>query len=312
MRTHFHQMSLVIQNLSKVYGSQKAIHQLNFEVPAGQILGFLGQNGAGKSTTMKIITGYIEATEGNVFLDEQWNIQEHPLEIRKRIGYLPENNPLYYDMYVHEFLEFIAGLYQIPKNKISDQVAEMIKKVGLEKEQHKKIGALSKGYKQRVGLAQAMIHDPQILILDEPTTGLDPNQIVEIRNLIKELGQTKTVIFSSHNLFEVESIAHRVIIINRGEMILDSNIQDLSSLAQRSYLIVEFEKEGFPIQELEKTNGILSVEKISETSYKIQVSPEIDVRKSIVEMSVNQGNAIVLLQKESQSLEDIFKQFTNV
>lgn len=221
-------MSIKIQNLTKIYGQQKAVDNISFEVNQGEIVGFLGPNGAGKSTTMKIATCYIPATEGSVEVCG-YDVQKSSKEVRRNIGYLPEHNPLYLDMYVKEFLSFVGGIYQIKGNQLTHRIEEVIELVGLQIEQKKKIGQLSKGYRQRVGLAQALIHDPKVLILDEPTTGLDPNQLVEIRQVIKNIGKEKTVVFSTHIMQEVEAICDRVVIINKGKIVED---QALSSLVQ--------------------------------------------------------------------------------
>jgi len=217
-------MSILISNVSKVYGEQYALNRVSFEVKKGEIVGFLGPNGAGKSTMMKIITCFIPPTEGDVSVCG-FDIWNESIEVRKRIGYLSESNPLYYDMYVREFLEFIAGIYQIKNRK--QRIEEVIEMTRLEIEQHKKIGALSRGYRQRVGLAQALIHDPEVLILDEPTTGLDPNQLVEFRELIRQCGKKKTVLLSTHIMQEVEAMCNRVIIINRGNIVADNTMQEL-------------------------------------------------------------------------------------
>ncbi len=219
-------MSITVQDLSKVYGTQRALDSLNFTVNKGEIVGFLGPNGAGKSTTMKIITGFLPATNGTVTV-AGINVAEQPTEVKKRIGYLPEHNPLYVDMYVREFLNFMGSLHRIDRQILKSRVSEMIELVGLTHEQHKKIGQLSKGYRQRVGLAHALLHDPEVLILDEPTTGLDPNQLVEIRGLIKAIGREKTVILSTHIMQEVEAICERVIIINRGQIVADYQVADI-------------------------------------------------------------------------------------
>jgi len=222
-------MSISVQNVTKVYGTQKALDQVSFEAHPGEILGFLGPNGAGKSTMMKIITGYITPTEGDVKVCGL-DIWEHSLALRKKIGYLAENNPLYTDMYVREFLEFIAGIHKISNRK--SRIDEMLQLTGLNPEAHKKIGALSRGYRQRVGLAQALIHDPEVLILDEPTSGLDPNQLVEIRALIQDCGKTKTVLFSTHIMQEVEAVCDRVMIINKGKIIADGKVENLYDLTR--------------------------------------------------------------------------------
>ena len=214
---------LKVQNLTKIYGSQKAVNDISFEAKAGEIVGFLGPNGAGKSTTMKIATCYLSATSGNVEVCG-YNVQHNPMEVRQNIGYLPEHNPLYLDMYVKEFLEFIGGIYDLKGQNLQKRILEVIELFGLTLEYKKKIGQLSKGYRQRVGLAQALIHDPKVLILDEPTTGLDPNQLAEIRGVIRNIGKEKTVIFSTHILQEVEAICDRVVIINHGIIVEDCPI----------------------------------------------------------------------------------------
>ncbi|AFK02836.1 ABC transporter related protein [Emticicia oligotrophica DSM 17448] len=219
-------MSIKIQNLSKVYGTQRAVDDISFEVAKGEIVGFLGPNGAGKSTTMKILTGYLPATDGSAVVNG-FDVKISPMEVKKSIGYLPEHNPLYLDMYVREFLEFVGSLYGLRCKTLEIKVAETIKMVGLDLEKHKKISQLSKGYRQRVGLAQALIHNPDVLILDEPTTGLDPNQLVEIRELIKSVGRNKTVIFSTHIMQEVEAICDRVVIINRGKIVANGTLSEL-------------------------------------------------------------------------------------
>ncbi len=224
-------MSISIHNLTKVYGSQKAIDSLSFDIPKGQIVGFLGPNGAGKSTTMKILTGYLEATSGTASVNG-FDVQKEDMQAKNSIGYLPEHNPLYLEMYVKEFLEFAGSFYKMKGAALKNRVAEIIEQVGLSRESHKKIGQLSKGYRQRVGLAQALIHDPEVLILDEPTTGLDPNQLAEIRALIKEVGKNKTVILSTHIMQEVESICERAIIINLGKIVADKSIKELKSAGQ--------------------------------------------------------------------------------
>jgi ABC-2 type transport system ATP-binding protein len=226
-------MSIQVQHLTRMYGEQRAVDNISFNVRKGEIVGFLGPNGAGKSTTMKMITGYLEPTNGTTTVSNI-SMQERPIEAKKRIGYLPEANPLYYDMYVKEYLSFIADVHQI-KNK-QQRIKEIIDIVGLTVESRKKTGQLSKGYKQRVGLAAALIHDPEVLILDEPTTGLDPNQIIEIREVIRKLGQNKTVLFSSHILQEVEALCERVIIINKGKIVADEKLSNLKQLHENKSL----------------------------------------------------------------------------
>ena len=229
-------MDIVIENLTKRYGVQKAVDNISLKVATGEILGFLGPNGAGKTTTMKIITSFITADEGEVYIGGK-SLRENPLEIKRHIGYLPENNPLYQEMPVMDYLEFCALLNNIEKHRVAGRIAEMVRITGLNNEKHKKISELSKGYRQRVGLAQAMIHDPEILILDEPTSGLDPNQIAEIRRLIRELGREKTVILSTHILPEVEATCDRIFIINKGKLVADGTAESLRQKAQGSDIL---------------------------------------------------------------------------
>lgn len=219
-------MSITVNNLTKIYGEQKAVNQISFEAKPGRILGFLGPNGAGKSTTMKILTGYLKPSDGQAIIAGK-DVQQNPIEAKKLIGYLPENTPLYLEMYVREFLQFVAESYGLKSTK--QRVEEVINLVGLDKEKHKKIAELSKGYKQRVGLAQAIIHQPKVLILDEPTSGLDPNQLAEIRTLISNLGKDKTVVISTHIMQEVEALCDDVIIINNGELVANSTLEDLKA-----------------------------------------------------------------------------------
>ena len=303
-------MSVSVNHLSKVYGSQRAVDDLSFEVEAGEILGFLGPNGAGKSTTMKIITCFLPPTEGSVSIDE-FNIQDHPLEIRKRVGYLPEHNPLYLDMYVHEFLEFVGRIYNLSKADRKRRIPEIIEMTGLGREQHKKIGMLSKGYRQRVGLCQALIHDPEVLILDEPTSGLDPNQIVDIRQLIKEVGKDKTVIFSSHILSEVEAIAERVLIIDRGKMVADAPTDQIRKLSKDETKIeVEFDKVGFDISAVEKLTGVSRVEASGGNLFQIYSDAEVDIRRDLFQLCVEQDNVILSLNKQTYTLEEAFRKLT--
>jgi ABC-2 type transport system ATP-binding protein len=222
---------LKVQNLTKVYGSQKAVNDISFEAKAGEIVGFLGPNGAGKSTTMKIATCYLTATSGNVEVCG-YDVQQNTMEVRQNIGYLPEHNPLYLDMYLKEFLEFIGGIYGLKGQYLQKRISEVIELFGLTQEHKKKIGQLSKGYRQRVGLAQALIHDPKVLILDEPTTGLDPNQLAVIRQVIRNIGKEKTVIFSTHILQEVEAICDRVVIINHGIIVKDCPISEMKQMGK--------------------------------------------------------------------------------
>jgi ABC-2 type transport system ATP-binding protein len=300
-------MSITVANITKLYGEQHALDDISFSVDAGQIVGFLGPNGAGKTTTMKILTCFIEPNSGDARVRD-YSIHKNPREIQRNLGYLPEHNPLYPDMYVHEYLRFVARLYQIPSSKINERIEDVIRRTGLTPEQHKQIGMLSKGYRQRVGLAQALIHDPPVLILDEPTTGLDPNQIVEIRSLIREIGKEKTILFSTHILPEVEAIADRVIIIHKGRIAADENMEALRATANReNVLLVEFEKEKFDFEAFKDVASVLP-----ETSVRFRiVSPaDTDLRKQLFEESVRQENPLFLLMKVQKSLEDIFRNLT--
>jgi ABC-2 type transport system ATP-binding protein len=247
-------MSVEVKNLTKIFGSQRAVDDISFTVSQGQILGFLGPNGAGKSTTMKIATCYLPPSAGTVLV-AGYDVVQDPIAVRRHVGYLPEHNPLYLDMYVHEYLDFVASIYGLKGRHAKARVQEMVELCGLTLEQGKKIGALSKGYRQRVGLAQALVHDPQVLILDEPTTGLDPNQIVEIRSLIKRIGQDKTVIFSTHIMQEVTAICDRVVIINRGKLVADSDVASLQAGGRNEKTtLVEFEQ-PIPVEALEQVTG---------------------------------------------------------
>lgn len=301
-------MSIQVKNLLKEYGEQKAVNNISFTVNKGEIVGFLGPNGAGKSTTMKIITGYLQQTGGEAYVCGI-NVAEQPLESKKKIGYLPELNALYYDMYVREYLGFIAALHQVgnPKEKIES----IIQLTGLTVESKKKIGQLSKGYKQRVGLAAALLHDPEVLILDEPTTGLDPNQIIEIREVIKKQGKDKTVLFSSHILQEVEAICDRVIIINKGQIVADDKLSNLRTKnAGQEVIKVEF-KESVSPEVLKKINGIHSVLASHNTQFTIHCTNAEGVKKQLLQLAIDQNLNIVSLQTDTQSLEDVFKTLTH-
>ena len=300
-------MSITVKNLSKHYGSQKAVDGISFSVDKAEIVGFLGPNGAGKSTTMKMITGYLEADAGNIEVCGI-TVKENDIETNKKIGYLPEANPLYPDMYVREYLQFVANVHQIKNSK--QIIEDVIKTVGLSIESNKKIGQLSKGYKQRVGLAAALVHDPEVLILDEPTSGLDPNQIVEIREVIKKLGQNKTVLFSSHIMQEVEAICDRVIIINKGNIVADDTLQNLQrSSTDNEYVTVEF-KETVDIELLKKLKGIIEIKNIQRSIFNIQCSNADSVRKQLLQLSIDHNLNIISLQSETQNLESVFKSLT--
>lgn len=302
-------MSIQVLNLSKVYGTQKAIDNIAFDAHKGQILGFLGPNGAGKTTTMKIIACFIPQTDGNVTVCG-YDTQQQSMEVRKCIGYLPEHNPLYLDMYVKEYLLFVGKLHQIKGKNAQNKVQQMIELTGLEREQHKQIGQLSKGYRQRVGLAQAMLHDPQVLILDEPTAGLDPNQLAEIRAVIKTLGKEKTVILSTHIMQEVQALCDRVIIINRGNLVADSPTDQLHRFAnQKTHVVVEFEQ-PVPINELNKINNVQHIETIAPNTYRLSTTNNEDIRPNVFQFAVQQQRVLIGLQREESPLEDIFRQLT--
>ncbi|MFT3703212.1 MAG: gliding motility-associated ABC transporter ATP-binding subunit GldA [Agriterribacter sp.] len=301
-------MSIEVKNLLKVYGEQKAVNNISFSVQKGEIVGFLGPNGAGKSTTMKILTGYLQQTSGEALVCGM-NVATHALETRKKIGYLPESNPLYYDMYIKEYLGFIADVHKIFNKK--NAIARIIDLVGLAPEKNKKIGQLSKGYKQRVGLAAALIYDPEVLILDEPTTGLDPNQIVEIREVIRRQGEDKTVLFSSHILQEVEAICNRVIIINKGELVANDTMVNLQSAKQGSHSIIVVFSAAVSSDILQSIKEASAVQSLEGNQYKFSTSnPEL-LRKSIIETSLQYDLNIISMQSESQSLENIFKTLTS-
>ena len=301
-------MSLTVQNLTKVYGTQKAVDNISFDVKPGEILGFLGPNGAGKSTTMKIATGYLPATSGTVLVDGL-DVSTRSLEVKKRIGYLPEHNPLYLDLFVHEYLLFVGKLYGLDGASLHDQVKRMIGLCGLEREQNKKIEALSKGYRQRVGLAQALIHDPKVLILDEPTSGLDPNQIIEIRKMIREISRDKTVIFSTHILQEVQALCDRVVVINKGQIVADEKLENLMQAHARATVVVEFEN-SVPENDLRQLPGVAALETIDARNFRIIPAKGFDVRAEIFRFATERKLALVGLRQEENSLEAIFRELT--
>lgn len=298
-------MSIEVKNLFKYYGDQAAVKDISFSVKKGEIVGFLGPNGAGKSTTMKVITGFISASSGSV------NICGLPVTVdslntRKMIGYLPENNPLYTDMYVKEYLTFVGNIYKVPNLKL--RVAQMIKQVGLEVEQNKKIGQLSKGYRQRVGLASAIIHDPEVLILDEPTTGLDPNQLVEIRELIKKIGKEKTVMLSTHIMQEVKAICDRIVIINNGSIVADDTAEELQQEGSNLTVYVEFE--GTVSKSMLKgITGVGKIEKVKE-GWLLESKDNIDLRKNVAQFAHENNILAITLRVEEKTLEEVFKNLT--
>jgi len=303
-------MSIVVQGVTKFYGEQKALDNVSFGIKTGEIVGFLGPNGAGKSTMMKIITGFIPASSGTVSIDGI-ETSDDSLEIRKRIGYLPENNPLYPEMYVREYLNFTASLYRsgIPVRK---QIDDVIGITGLAPEQKKKIGSLSKGYRQRVGLAQALIHNPDVLILDEATTGLDPNQIVEIRNLIRDAGKEKTVMLSTHIMQEVEAICDRVIIIDNGIIVADEEKNNIYSKIRQTkqVILVEFDRE-LDEDLLKSIQFADSVKKAEGNTWIFEASGEQDIRPSIFSFAVKNNFTVLSLQKKENNLEEVFRLLTN-
>jgi len=300
-------MSLSIQSITKQYGDQKAVNNLSFDVEGGTILGFLGPNGAGKSTTMKMVSCYLTPTSGTAKVCG-YDIIENPLDVRKHIGYLPENNPLYFDMYVREYLQFVANIHGLD-NK-SKRVKELIEMTGLGKEQHKLIGALSKGYKQRVGLAQAMIHNPDVLILDEPTSGLDMNQLVDIRRLIKEVGKEKTVILSTHIMQEVQAMCDRVIIINNGILIADDPIEKLQNrIKGENEITLNLTNNDVNLSVLNKLAGINSVTK-TDAGIIVRSDSKKDIRPQIFKAAVDAGWVIIEMKKEEISVEHIFQKLT--
>jgi ABC-2 type transport system ATP-binding protein len=301
-------MSIIVSNISKQFGRQLALDHVSFSIQPGEIVGLLGPNGAGKSTMMKIITCFIPPSSGDVSV-HGFDIREQSLGVRKKVGYLPENNPLYTDMYIKEYLEFVAGIHELGKN-IPKRVAEMMDITGLMPEKGKKIGALSKGYRQRVGLAQAMIHDPEVLILDEPTSGLDPNQLIEIRNLISEIGKQKTIMLSTHILQEVEAICSRAIIINQGKIVADdSTSRLLSNAAGSEQVMVEFDQE-VKSADLKTIKGVLSVKKVSGFTWLVESAKDLDVRQEIFRYAVDHGLTVLSMQKQSNTLEEVFQKLT--
>ena len=312
-------MAITVRNLTKLYGDQKAVNDISFEVRTGEILGFLGPNGAGKTTTMKIITCYMPPTSGTVEVDGL-NIADRSLDVRRKIGYLPEMNPLYTDMNVLDYLEYSARLHGLTGGTLSGRMKEMVQVCGLEEVRHKDIGELSKGYRQRVGLAQAMIHDPEVLILDEPTSGLDPNQIVEIRNLMKRLGQAKTVVLSTHILSEVQATCNRVIIINDGSIVADGTPEDLQHRFTGGELIqVEIRAENArPLEDIAERLRILAyVSGVTLVSHRngisrleLQVTGGQDVREAVFRLAVSENWVLLDLHRKVTTLEEVFHTLT--
>jgi ABC-2 type transport system ATP-binding protein len=301
-------MSIHVKNITKTYGEQKALDDVSFEVDSGQVVGFLGPNGAGKSTMMKIITCFVPQTSGSVSVCG-FDITEQSLEVRKKVGYLPEHNPLYPEMYVKEYLDFVAGVYKMNGNR-KNRISEMVELTGLQVEQKKKIGALSKGYRQRVGLAQAMIHNPEVLILDEPTSGLDPNQLVEIRELIKNIGKEKTVMLSTHIMQEVEAICDRVIIINKGKIVANETTEVIQQKSGgENIVIAEFDRDVSRL-DISCIPGVKRVMLVKGNTWKIYSATQQDIRPAIFKFAVDNKLMVLSLQKEEQTLEEVFHQLT--
>ncbi len=304
VKSTFAHMSIKVKNAVKLYGTQRALNDVSFSISSGEVVGFLGPNGAGKSTMMKIITCYLAKTSGDVNVCG-YSVDDDPIEVKRRVGYLPETNPLYLDMYIVEFLRFIAGINKTPKSRVED----MIELTGLGPERKKKIGQLSKGYRQRVGLAQALIHDPEVLILDEPTTGLDPNQLVEIRGLIKELGKEKTVMLSTHIMQEVEMLCDRVIIINKGTILTDQPADALRSASQSKAVLVRFSG-AINTSAIRKINGIIRVKKM-EQGILVESEKHIDLSRVLFEFAVNNKLSIDESRPYELGLEEVFRNLTN-
>ena len=297
-------MSIEVSKISKFYGTQKALNEISFSIKKGEVVGFLGPNGAGKSTLMKILTTYIQADEGSALVSD-YDVITDPKKIAHVVGYLPEHNPQYLELYVREYLAFNAFMYKAPKTR----VAEVIELTGLTPEAHKKIGALSKGYRQRVGLANALLHDPEVLILDEPTTGLDPNQLVSIRSLIQKLGETKTIFLSTHIMQEVEAMCDRVIIINKGEIVADQYLEEMRK-GQSQIVVVEFDyrvEDAF-LQNLPK---VTDVKNTFDFTYEITFNTKEDMRGKVFDFAHDNELKILQLHQKNSSLESLFRELTN-
>ncbi|MGD2033847.1 MAG: ATP-binding cassette domain-containing protein [Bacteroidales bacterium] len=307
-------MDIIVNNITKNFGLQKAVDDVSFQVRTGEIVGFLGPNGAGKTTTMRAIACFLEPNRGDIKVGD-FSIYEHPEEIKKIIGYLPESNPLYQDMPVIDYLKFIAELHGIGKNNVRQRIYDMVNTCGLEGQKHKKIKELSKGYKQRVGLAQSLIHDPQVLILDEPTAGLDPNQIIEIRELIRQIGREKTVILSSHILAEVEATCDRILIINKGKIVADGTSSDLRSKAQNKEILKVTIEEGDRndiYKSLQSINTVELVDVISQSgnSFEVHSNPGTSSRRAVFDLCVKKGWFLSELTPTETKLEDVFRELT--
>lgn len=302
-------MSIRVNNLTKIFGEQKALDQVTFTANKGEILGFLGPNGAGKSTTMKIITGYLSFNSGEVEV-AGINVAEDPIKVKSKVGYLPEHNPLYLEMYVREYLEFIGKIYGMYGSQLKSRIDEVVAMCGLTREQNKKIEALSKGYRQRVGLGQALIHDPEILVLDEPTTGLDPNQILEIRELIRQTSKDKTVIFSSHIMQEVQALCDRVVVIDKGIIVADDKIDTLKSeKIEVATLLLEF-SESINMDDLKAMEGVISVDDLTSNKYRIKATTKEDIRPLLFDYASSKSIKLLGLQQEEVTMENVFRELT--
>ncbi len=307
MQNKFSSMSIIVQNVTKQYDNQLALNDVSLTIGKGEIVGLLGPNGAGKSTLMKIITCFIPPTKGTVSV-EGFDIWEQSMEVRKRVGYLPEHNPLYLDMYVKEYLEFVGGIHHLKGDELNKRINEMIEMTGLGVEMHKKIGALSKGYRQRVGLAQAMIHNPSVLILDEPTSGLDPNQLIDIRNLIRDLGEEKTVLLSTHIMQEVEALCDKVIIINKGVVVANDNIENLTKESD-NVLVVEFDGK-VSMEMLKNIVGLKQAKSINDNNWILESKADLDIRQDLMRWAINNNVIIKSMQREETSIEECFQRLT--
>jgi ABC-2 type transport system ATP-binding protein len=301
-------MTIRVSKINKFYGTQQVLNEVSFEIGTGELVGFLGPNGAGKSTMMKIITGYLSADAGTVEINGE-KVETKNIGIRSQIGYLPENNPLYTDLYVREYLEMVAGFYHLENKK--EKVMQMVELTGLKVEQHKKIGALSKGYRQRVGLAQALIHDPAVLILDEPTTGLDPNQLEEIRQLIRQISRNKTVMLSTHIMQEVEAVCNRVLVINKGSLVADGSIDQLKGgeITRKQTVLVEFDRMP-DLLALQYIDPQLRLEQTGATSFIVESAGDTDLRPLLFQFAVANRLVLLTLKEQQQSLENVFQQLT--
>jgi ABC-2 type transport system ATP-binding protein len=307
-------MDIVVQNITKKFGVQKAVDNVSFTVKTGEIVGFLGPNGAGKTTTLKAITCFFMPNEGDITVGG-YSIRENPEEIKRNIGYLPENNPLYKEMPVIDYLHFVAEIQGVPVGKIRDRILELVNTCGLEGEKHKKIGELSKGYQQRVGLAQALIHNPNVLVLDEPTSGLDPNQIIEIRDLIRKIGQEKTVLLSSHILAEVEATCDRIVIINKGRIVADGTSTQLRKQSQGREILKVTIEGGNRNEVYKALQGLSNVQMVdfiskSDSSFEVQSKPDTSSRRDVFQLCVKKGWDLTELTPTETKLEDVFRELT--